>query len=82
MLVKMYLRMVIPHVDFVKLRDDAPPRLRAAAGKNAHFRMLSVARAPEADVAGRGAHFQHWPPAIQLAFCGQRLRTPLAALTS
>src|ERR1700730_4065897 len=42
----------------------------------------SVARAPEADVARRGSHFQDWPPAVQAAFCGQRLRTVSATLTS
>src|ERR1700704_2163174 len=42
----------------------------------------SVARAPKADVARRGTRFQDWPPPVQAAFCGQRLRTVSATLTS
>src|SRR3981081_1720394 len=42
----------------------------------------SVAPAPQAGVAPRGSRFQDWPPSVQAAFCGQRLRTVSATLTS
>src|SRR6266853_5718849 len=60
-----------------------PNHCSEAAGKSApSFTTPSVARAPKADVARGGTHFQDRPPAVQAAFCGQCFRTVSATLTS
>src|SRR4029077_14336400 len=83
----MYLRMVNPRRRFREApgrRSRFPPTIAVERPEKAPLvaESPSVARAPKADVARRGTHFQDWPPAVQAAFCGQRLRTVSAPLTS